>query len=258
MKKPLVSIITPSFNQGVWLEKAIQSVLCQTYPNIEYIIIDGGSNDGSKEIIEQNQDKLAYWQSKPDKGQTDALNIGFSKAKGDLIAYLNADDLYFPTAVEGIVNAYEVNQEFGIYYGLCRTIDSVGTEIEGLQGDQTKFNNLVKNGMLPYMFQPACFFNKQYLTNEDFVNPKYKYAFDFDLILSLAKTKSVLFLNREIASYRVHDKSKSYLHKIEAYKEKLSIQEKYNSADFLKLKWKRLKLVLAQQTGKIVNGSAAL
>jgi glycosyltransferase involved in cell wall biosynthesis len=258
MNKPLVSIITPSFNQGVWLEEAIKSVLAQTYANIEYILIDGGSTDGSKEIIEKYQDKLTYWQSKPDKGQTDALNIGFSKAKGDLIAYLNADDLLYPTAVEGIVNAYEVNQEFGIYYGLCKTIDIEGKEIIGLQGDQIKFEDLAAHGMLPYIYQPTCFFNKLFLGNEDFVNTKYKYAFDFDLILSISKSKSLLFLNREIASYRVHDKSKSHLHKVEAYKEKLSIQEVYNSKDFLKLKWKRLKLALAEMTGNMVNGRAAL
>ncbi len=258
MKKPLVSIITPSFNQSVWLEEAIKSVLAQTYPNIEYIIIDGGSTDNSKEIIERYQDKLAYWHSKSDGGQADALNIGFSKAKGDLIAYLNADDLLYPTAVEGIVNAYEVNQEFGIFYGLCKTIDGEGRELIGLQGDQTKFDHLVTNGMLPYIYQPACFFNKQFLGSENLVNTKYKYAFDYDLILSIAKSKSILFLNREIASYRVHDKSKSHLHKVEAYKEKLSIQENYNSKDFLKLKWKRLKLALAEKTGKMVNGRAAL
>ncbi len=258
MKKPLVSIITPSYNQGDWLELAIKSVLAQTYPNIEYIIIDGGSTDGSKEIIERYQDKLAYWQSKPDNGQADALNIGFAKAKGEIVAYLNADDLLYPTAVEGIVNAYEVNQEFGIYYGLCKTIDGEGKEIVGLQGGQTKFVYLVANGMLPYMYQPTCFFNRQYLPNDNFVDTLYKYAFDYNLVLSLSKNKSILFLNREIASYRVHDKSKSHLNKVDAYKEKLSIQEKHSSKDFFKLKWKRLKLAIAEKTGKMVNERAAL
>lgn len=258
MKKPLVTIITPSYNQGVWLEETLLSVLNQTYPNIEYIVIDGGSTDGSKQIIEKYQDKLAYWQSKPDKGQADALNIGFRKAKGDLIAYLNADDVLNLKAIEGIVNAYEVNQEFAIYYGLCKTIDKDGNEIAGLQGDQTRFDQLVSQGMLPYMYQPTCFFNRQHFIRDNFVDESYVYAFDYDLILSMAQYKSVLFLNREIASYRVHDQSKSNLHKIEAYKEKLRIQEKYSSKDFLKIRWRRIKLALAQKTGKIVNGKAAL
>jgi hypothetical protein len=91
-----------------------------------------------------------------------------------------------------------------------------------------------------------------------YVNTKYKYAFDYDLILSISLNKIVLFLNREIASYRIHDKSKSHLNKVDAYKEKLSIQEKYSSKDFLKLKWKRLKLAIAEKTGKMANGRPAL
>jgi hypothetical protein len=130
--------------------------------------------------------------------------------------------------------------------------------LEPARGDQTKFDDLVTHGMLPYIYQPTCFFNSKFLGRDEFVNAKYLYAFDYDLILSIAKNKSILFLNREIASYRVHQQSKSHLHKIEAYKEKLSIQEKYNSSAFLKLKWKRLKLALAEKTGKIVNGKAAL
>jgi glycosyltransferase involved in cell wall biosynthesis len=258
MTQPLVSIITPSFNQAKWLEQTILSVLNQTYTNIEYIIIDGGSTDGSKEIIEKYSDKLAYWQSQKDGGQADAINIGFRKAKGQLVAYLNADDLLEPNAVAGIISAYEVNQEFGIFYGKCKTIDSEGVLLAEGAGNQVHFNNLVKDGMLPNIYQPACFFNVAYLTRDNFVLTKYNYAFDYELILSISSQKTLLFLNRDVASYRVHDNSKSHLHKIEAYKEKLSIQETYSKKDFLVLKWKRLKLAIAEKTGKISNGKAAL
>jgi glycosyltransferase involved in cell wall biosynthesis len=258
MSSPLVSIITPSFNQAKWLEQTILSVLSQTYPHIEYIIIDGGSTDGSKEIIEKYAPRLKFWQSAPDKGQADALNIGFKKASGQLIAYLNADDLLEPNAVDGILNAYEVNQEFAIYYGKCKTIDAEGNLLEEGKGNQVKFSEIVKKGMLPNIYQPACFFNKAYLPREFFVDTKFKFAFDFELILALASTKILLFLNRDVASYRVHEESKSSRFKIEAYKEKLTIQEKYSKKDYLLFKWQRVKLALAEKTGKISNGKAAL
>lgn len=251
MNPPLVTIITPSFNQAKWLEATIQSVLAQTYTNFEYIIIDGGSTDGSKEIIEKYASKLSYWQSEKDEGQADAINIGYNKAKGVLVAYLNADDLLEPNAVKGIINAYEVNQEFAIYYGKCKTIDANGKLLIEGQGNPIKFIDLVKNGMLPNIYQPACFFNTAYLRRERLLETKYKFAFDFELILSLISSKSTLFLNRDIASYRVHDESKSHLYKVEAFKEKLSIQEQYSKRDILLFKWRRIKLAIAQKSGKI-------
>ena len=258
MNQPFVTIITPSFNQAPWLEATIQSVLAQTQPDFEYIIIDGGSTDGSLEIIQKYADKLSFWQSKPDGGQTNAINIGYKKAKGKLIAYLNADDLLEPTAVETVIRTFEVNNEMAVYYGRCKTIDSDGNLVKEGEGAQVNFHGLTKDGMLPNIFQPACFFNKKYLDPVQFVNSDYKFAFDYDLILSLAAKKSFLFLNRDIASYRVHKDSKSYLNKVDAYKEKLSIQEHYAKKDFLLWKWRRLKLAVAEKTGKIANGKAAL
>ncbi len=92
---PLVSIITPSYNQAKFLRRTLDSVLNQDYPNLEYIVIDGGSNDGSLEIIQEYADRLAYWESVPDKGQTDAINKGFNRATGKYIAWLNSDDVYY-------------------------------------------------------------------------------------------------------------------------------------------------------------------
>jgi glycosyltransferase involved in cell wall biosynthesis len=96
MKTPKISIVTPSFNQAQYLETTIRSVLNQEYPNLEYIIIDGGSTDGSQKIIEKYESHLAYWSSVPDGGQYDAINKGFSKSTGEIMAWLNSDDLYFP------------------------------------------------------------------------------------------------------------------------------------------------------------------
>lgn len=250
MNKPLVSIITPSFNQAKWLESCIQSVLNQTYTNIEYIIMDGGSTDGSADIIKRYESKLTYWQSEKDGGQAAAINAAFGKCKGQLIAYLNADDLLEPKAVEGIINAYEVNQDFSVYYGTCATIDEEGNVLKEATGSQIKFAELVKGSMLPDIFQPACFFNRKFLNRSYFVDTSYQFAFDYDLILFLSKQATTIFLNRHIASYRVHSNSKSSMFKIEAYKEKLQIQARYSSKEQMMLGWKRFKLMVAEKTGK--------
>jgi glycosyltransferase involved in cell wall biosynthesis len=111
-EKPLVSIVTPSFNQAPFLRRTIESVLGQDYPNLEYIVIDGGSDDGSLAVIQEYADRLAYWESIPDKGQTDAINKGFSRATGKYIAWLNSDDIYRPGAVAEAVAYLEAHPEW--------------------------------------------------------------------------------------------------------------------------------------------------
>ena len=124
--KPLVSIITPSYNQVRYLEDTIQSVLQQDYPNIEYIIVDGGSTDGSLEVIERYKDKLAWWVSEPDQGQADAINKGFRKATGEIIAWLNSDDLYLPGTISSAVEVFQNNPKAGVIYGNALSAVAVG------------------------------------------------------------------------------------------------------------------------------------
>jgi glycosyltransferase involved in cell wall biosynthesis len=251
MSNPLVSIITPCFQQAKWLETCMLSVLNQSYSNIEYIVIDGGSTDGSKEIIQKYANRLTYWQSQKDAGQANALNIAYKKAKGKFIAFINADDVLEPWAVETIIRVNEVNPEFGVIYGKCKTIDTDGAIVEEGKGEQIRFEGLVSKGMLPAMYQPACFFNREYLRPDFFVNEKYKFAFDYELVLHLANQKTILFVNRDLASYRVHAESKTALNTYAANKEKIAIQQLYSPEKFLKWKWLAIKNQLAKLLGKI-------
>ncbi len=120
---PRVSIITPSYNQGRFLEASILSVLEQDYPNLEYIIVDGGSKDESVEIIKKYQDRFAWWVSEKDKGHADALNKGFSHATGEILAWLNSDDIYFPGAVSDAVSVLMEQPNVGMVYGDADLID---------------------------------------------------------------------------------------------------------------------------------------
>src|SRR3989339_415746 len=110
---PRITVVMPSFNQARYIEESIQSVLDQMYPNLEFIILDGGSTDGSQEIIERYADRLTYWHSQPDKGQTDALIMGFDRSTGDLIGWVNSDDVLLPGCLHTIADAFVARPECG-------------------------------------------------------------------------------------------------------------------------------------------------
>src|SRR5262245_56312998 len=139
---PLVSIITPSFNQARYIEATIQSVLSQDYPNIEYLIIDGGSTDGTVEIIKKHEGRLAWWVSEQDKGQTDAINKGFARAGGQILAWLNSDDTYEPGAISKAVRYLVDHPEMGMVYGDCNFINEEGHMIGKFGSAQTDYRLL--------------------------------------------------------------------------------------------------------------------
>jgi len=122
--KPLISIVTPSFNQAPFLRRTIESVLTQDYPHIEYILVDGGSTDGSQAIIEEYAGRVAHWESLPDQGQTDAINKGFARATGKYLAWLNSDDVYQPGAIAEAVDYLEAHPDVGMVYGDCTFINA--------------------------------------------------------------------------------------------------------------------------------------
>ena len=119
---PLVTIVTPSYNQASYLEETINSVLSQTYPSIEYIIIDGGSSDGSLEIINKYASRFAKWVSEKDRGQTEAINKGFALAKGEVLAWLNSDDTFLPNTIEEAVSYLSAHPKQAWFMGTPITL----------------------------------------------------------------------------------------------------------------------------------------
>jgi glycosyltransferase involved in cell wall biosynthesis len=212
--KPLVTIVTPSFNQARFLDETIRSVLTQDYPNIEYIIIDGDSTDGSKETIQKYTDRLAYWESIPDKGQTDAINKGFARANGEILAWLNSDDILLPGAVSDAVGELQANPEVGMVYGNATLINAEGRKIGDFPAAQTDLKRL-KRGYV-HIPQQASFFRADLWKKVGPLDPTFYFAMDYDLWVRLARHTPLLYVPKLWASFRLHGDAKYFVRKLVA------------------------------------------
>jgi len=207
-KYPLVSIVTPSFNQAKYLEATILSVLEQDYPHVEYIVVDGGSSDGSVAIIRQYQDQIAWWVSEPDKGQTAAINKGFSKAKGEILAWLNSDDTYQPGAISEVVEFFQTNSEIGLVYGDANFIDADGKVIGKFNAQQTSYQRLRRGGV--YIPQQAAFWRADLWKQVGPLDPSFYFAMDYDLWVRLSGVSEIRYLpGYTWANFRLHDDAKT-------------------------------------------------
>lgn len=205
--KPLVSIITPSFNQAAYLETTIQSVLGQDYPNLEYFVIDGGSTDGSAELIQRYAPRLAGWVSEKDRGQTDAINKGFARANGEILAWLNSDDIYQPGAVSAAVAAFQQNPQAGLIYGDATFIDEKGRRIGSFPARQTSYR-LLRQGYV-HIPQQAAFFRADLWRQVGPLDPSFYFAMDYDLWVRLAACAPLIYTRQLWASFRLHGGAKT-------------------------------------------------
>jgi glycosyltransferase involved in cell wall biosynthesis len=205
---PLVSIITPSFNQVKFLEQTIQSVLGQDYPRIEYLIVDGGSTDGSVDVIKKYEGRLAWWVSEQDKGQTDAINKGFKRAKGDILAWINSDDTYNPRAVGQSVKYLIENPEVGLVYADCNFINEDGQVIGKFNAAQTDYRRL-REGYV-HIPQQTMFFRAKYWKELGPLDPSFYFAMDYDLWTRIAAHTPFKYLSGKTwANFRLHTSGKT-------------------------------------------------
>jgi glycosyltransferase involved in cell wall biosynthesis len=204
---PLVTIVTPSFNQAPYLEETIESVFNQTYSNIEYIIMDGGSTDGSAEIIKRHQKKLAYWVSEKDRGQTDAINKGFAKAKGEILGWINSDDTLISNAVEEAVLFLGDQPDTGLVYGDANYIDEKSRVIGRFPAAQTDLVRL-RRGYV-HIPQQASFFRKSIWDQVGPLDPEFFFAMDYDLWVRIARKTEIRYLPRLWANFRLHRGAKT-------------------------------------------------
>jgi len=206
---PIVSIVTPSYNQARFLEETILSVLNQDYPKIEYLVIDGGSTDGSLEIIRRYQDRLAYWVSEPDRGQSHAINKGFHRANGEILAWLNSDDVYCPGAVRAAVEFFESHPDVALMYGRADVIDSDGTMVSSIPWEDFDAPGCITRHRYPIP-QPAAFFRREAVQRVGELDERLNYCMDWDywIRIALAGLK-VSKIPQTLARYRMHGDSKT-------------------------------------------------
>jgi glycosyltransferase involved in cell wall biosynthesis len=206
LTQPLVSIVTPSFNQMDYLEDAIRSVLAQDYPTIEYIVVDGGSTDGSIEIIRKYSHRLAWWISEPDEGQAEAINKGMEHANGEIVAWLNSDDLLLPGAVSQAVQALSHNPTTGFVFGDAITIDQEGKPIKKLAFPDWDTIDLLSFRII---CQPAVFIRRENYLRSGGLDTNYHYMLDHHLWLRIACLAPFRHIPALWAAARHHSSAKN-------------------------------------------------
>lgn len=205
----LVSIVTPSFNQVQYIEETIRSVLSQDTPQIEYLIVDGGSTDGTVDVIKKYEDKLAWWTSERDGGQTDAINKGFARAKGEILAWINSDDTYEPGAVAAAVTYLQEHPNVGTVYGDCNYINTSGEVIGKFEAAQTNYR-LLRRGVTRIP-QQTMFFRAELWKQAGPLDPSFYFAMDYDLWTRLARRAEIKYVPQTWANFRLHTSGKTIL-----------------------------------------------
>lgn len=207
---PKITIVTPSYNQAPFIEETIRSVLLQGYPNLEYIILDGNSDDNSVEIIKTYKEYLAYWVSEPDRGQSHAINKGFAKATGDIYGWLNSDDYLLRDALEKIAIAYHASPGAGGWFGGCLQVDVDGNTLVVVWPNRLDVEGLAEWSENS-VGQPACFFSKKAWQKCGLLEEDLYYGMDFDLWLKIAKEFSIEKVDEVLAASFVHKDAKTQI-----------------------------------------------
>ncbi|MBZ0221341.1 MAG: glycosyltransferase [Candidatus Methylomirabilis sp.] len=233
---PRITVITPSYNQGGFIAETIESVLVQEYPDLEYLVIDGGSNDGTLEVLKRYDGRLA-WVSERDRGQSDAINKGIRRATGDIIAYLNSDDLYEPGALKKAAQYFQAHPDCLWLTGRCGIIDAEGRETR-------RYITSYKNFLLRrygynillvtnFVSQPATFIRREAFGELGLFDESQHRVMDYEFWLRLGRKYPPGFIDDRLASFRVHPGSKTSSSFHRTFREELEVARKYTDSVFL-------------------------
>jgi len=217
---PLVTVVTPSFNQGRFIRETIESVLKQDYPRIEYLVMDGGSTDETLSILREYSDRLR-WVSEPDRGQAHAINKGWRQATGSIVAYLNSDDVYLPGAIGHAVAALQAHPEAAAVYGEGYHVDEAGAILERYPTESFDVDRLRE---ICFICQPTVFLRREAVESAGYLDESLRYCMDYDLWIRLARARNV-FVHTPyyLASTRLHADTKTLGQRGKAHAEILRV-----------------------------------
>lgn len=203
--QPLVTVVTPSLNQARFIEETIRSIAEQDYPRIEHVVVDGGSTDGTVDLLERHPG--VRWISEHDEGQSQAVNKGIRLARGEVIGWLNADDIYLPGGVAAAVAALRREPEAGFVYGNYVDVDEDGAELH--RNRTEPFDLRVQIDSRNLVPQPAAFVRRAALDRVGLLDEQYDFAMDFDLWIRLGRAFPAVYVDEYWAAFRLHETSKS-------------------------------------------------
>jgi glycosyltransferase involved in cell wall biosynthesis len=257
----LLSIVTPSFNQGRYIEETIRSVLSQDYPHVEYLIVDGGSTDSTLDTIKKYQHQLAWWVSEKDQGQTDAINKGFARAQGDVLAWINSDDTFEPGAFTAAMTYLKDHPSVGMVYGDCNYLDESGAVIGKFHAAQTSYR-LLRQGYT-HIPQQTMFFRAELWRQVGPLDPSFYFAMDYDLWTRIAARAPIQYISQTWANFRLHTAGKTVLADERCWPEMIRVHyrdggspfsiivAKYYLRKFMAPLWRRRKHKMLKKNAKV-------
>ena len=240
-EKPRITVVTPSFNQAAFLEETLRSVHEQGYPNLEHIVVDGGSTDGSVDLIRQFEPKLAYWVSEPDRGQCHAINKGMTRATGEIACWLNSDDTLEPGSLYAVAEHFLQNPDWGALVGGSRCVDERGRTIDlrtrqVVTGDpeaeairwccREKGSECLTCWSRDWFSQPSTFWRRRVWEQVGGLDETLNYSMDYELWRRMAKVTEIHPVQDVLATYRFHSEAKCALDVWGPFREVIEINEK--------------------------------
>lgn len=233
---PKISVITPSLNQAGYIKRTIRSVLDQNYPNLEYIVVDGGSTDSTIEILKTYGSRLT-WISEKDSGQSDGINKGMSMATGDILAFLNSDDMYEPGVLTAVAARFMADPSIMWLTGRCRIIDEDDIEVRSII---TAYKNLLLDHYRYTLLlianpisQPATFWKKEVVKEIGFFDPDESLVMDYDYWLRIGKRYQPAIVDEKLAAFRVHPQSKTSRNRFLMIQRECAVSRKYSRSVFI-------------------------
>ena len=221
---PHISIVTPSYNQGRFLEQAIRSVLLQGYPNLEYMVFDGGSTDESVSILRRFSEHLAYWRSEPDGGQAQAINMGFERASGEILAWLNSDDLLLPGALHRVAEMQRRHPKAAAWVGACYRIEPSGRLLRLVRPRGLDRESIADWDGEGFFYQPSCFFSAAAWRDAGPLDEGLRYAFDVDLWIRLAGVGGYVAMEEVLSAAVIHEDAKTQAERTGMHAETMAVQ----------------------------------